>query len=438
VISGARAIASTSAARRGTRVAAWLAPLWCVTAALAQSEPPAQTQPEPQTAPDDFIMRTDPVPAFLEPPKRKYNLKWGPVNGRFFGSVQTEFSDNINLSDRAPQSDLFFNPNFGIGLQWPISERNILELSLGMGYRAYIDHPELNSIQITPDSRLKYQMRIGKVDVLVHDKFQLQVDPLSRADINGTTGLLNFKRIVNDLGLQGEWPVRRNLSVVTSYDYVVDRSLNSDFTALDRDDHSLGLAAFSRLGPNWTAGISSSVTFSEYLRRIQNDGVSYSIGPQVTFKPSHFITIDATVAYTISQFDQTGTIRDNSDFNGISFAVSARHNINSRMTETLRGARSATPGFGSNFNDLTVLQYGLSWRLNSFLNLNTTFAYEHLVASGASGETADRFLYYAGTGWEVARRWTLGLGYSFAMKDSNQPLRDYKQNRVTVDLTHDF
>jgi hypothetical protein len=413
-------------AKRGARVLFWTAALWPAGDVWAQ------------TAQDDFVMNTAPVPAFNEAPKRKYNLKWGPLNGRFFGSVQTEFSDNINLSENAAESDLFFNPNFGIGLQWPISERNVLEFSLGMGYRAYIDHPQLNSLQITPDSKLKYQMRIGKIDLLAHDSFQMQVDPLSRPDINGNSGLLNFKRVINDLGLKAEWPARRNLTVVSSYDYVIDRSLNNDFRALDRDDHTLGLGAFTRLGPSWTAGISSSVTFTEYLQRIQNDGISYSIGPQVTFKASRFITIDATVAYTHSEFDQSGIILDNSEFNGISFAVSARHNINSKMSQTLRGARSVSPGFGSNFNDLSVLQYGLSWRLNSFLSLNTTFAYEHLESSGTAGEIADRYLFYMGTGWEVARRWTLGLGYSFAWKDSNRALRDYKQNRVTLDLTHDF
>jgi hypothetical protein len=384
-------------------------------------------------------MRSSPYPTFNEPRLRDYNIKLGPLNGRLFGSLQTEFNDNINLAENGAESDVFFFPNFGVGFQWPISERNILEFAVGMGYRAYINHPNLNSISITPDSRLAYQMRIAKVNILLRDNFQLQVDPLSRPDLSGAPGaLLNYRRFNNDIGVQAEWPARRNLTLVSSYDYILDRSLNNDFTALDREDHNFAAGAFTKLGAAWNVGIVGSMTFTEYARRIQNDGTSYSIGPQVSWKLTRFLTLDANVAYTHSEFDQTGTIIDTSGFDGVSFGLAVRHNINSRMSESLRAARTLSPGFGSNFNDLTVLQYGLSWRLNSFIGLNTTLSYEHLASSGSAGETADRYLWYLGSNWSIARRWTIGLGYSFAWKDSNQALRDYRQDRVTLDLTHDF
>ena len=400
-----------------------LVPLVCASA-LAQSE-------------NEIVMRTQPALIFSEPPKRDYNLRLGPVNGRFFGSIQMEYSDNINLSAIDPQSDVYFFPNFGVGFQWPLSPQNILEFSLGLGYRAYIDHPELNSLQITPDSKLKYHMRIGRINLELHDQFQLQVDPLSRADISGGEGLINFQRIINDLGLQAQWPARKNLTIASSYDYVIDRSVNDEFTSLDRDDHTVAGGAFTKLGSAWTVGMNAAFTVTDYLRRIQNDGVSYSFGPHVSFKATRFITLDANVAYTHSEFDQSGTITDDSEFNGMSFAVAIRHTINSKMSHQLRGSRSVSPGFGSNFNDLSVLQYGLSWRLNSFISLNTTFAYEHLEQSG-DGEIADRYIWYVGAGWQVARGWTLGVGYSFAWKDSDVAQRDYRQNRVTLDLTHDF
>jgi hypothetical protein len=158
----------------------------------------------------------------------------------------------------------------------------------------------------------------------------------------------------------------------------------------------------------------------------------------VSFKATRFLTIDAGVSYTRSEFDQGGAILDDSEFEGMSFSLAVRHNLNSKMNQTLKAARTLSPGFGSNFNDLSVLQYGFSWRMNSFIALNTTLAYEHLDSSGSAGETADRYIWYLGTSWSVARKWNVGLGYSFAWKNSDQALRDYKQNRVTLDLTYDF
>lgn len=384
-------------------------------------------------------MRSAPYLTFNEPPKRDYNLRLGPLNGRFFGSMQVEYSDNINLAETGAAADVYFYPNFGIGIQWPLSAQNLLEFSLGLGYRAYVDHPDLNSFQISPDSRLSYMMRIGKVNVILRDNFQLQIDPLTRADISGGTNgaLLDFRRFVNDAGVQAEWPARQNLSIISGYDFVLDRSLSDDFKSLDRNDHTLSLGANSQISASWSLGLSSAVTFSHYLQQVQNDGVSYSVGPQTKVKVTRFLTLEGSVAYTRSDYDQTGTILDNSDFSGVSFALAANHNINSRMSQSARAARSVSPGFGSNYNELSVLQYNLSWRFNSFFGLNTTFVYEHLKASGG-GEIADRYVWYLGGSWDFARRWRAGLGYSLAWKDSDQPGRNYQQNRVTLDVTHDF
>jgi hypothetical protein len=388
-----------------------------------------------------FLMRTSPMPIFSEEPTHKdYNLKWGPLTGRLYGSAQVEFSDNINLAERNAQSDVYFYPNFGIGFQWPISPQNSLDLDLGMGYRAYVKHSDLDTFQISPDSKLKYLMRAGKVDLIFHDSLFLQVDPLTRPDLSGTNNgaLLNYKRLNNDVGVQAEWQARRDLTLVAGYDYLIDRSLNSQFASLDRDDHTFALGAYSNFSSSWNVGLNGSVTFSDYLLHIQNDGVSYSIGPQATVKLTKFISADAGVSYTRSIYEHNGTIADRSNFSGVSYSFGIKHNMNSRTSQSLRLAHSITPGYGSNFDELTVAQYGISFRFNSYLNLNSTLSYEHLHASGSLGERADRYLCYVGTGWQIARRWNLGLGYSFALKDSDLPLRDYQQNRVTLDLTHEF
>ena len=376
---------------------------------------------------------------FSEPPQRDYNMRLGRLKARFHGSMQTEFNDNINLVEHNPSSDVYFFPNLGIGLQFPINPRNTLQLDLGLGYRAYVNHPELDALTITPDSRLIYQLRIAKVNILLRDNFNISVDPLSRPDVNGTGGgLLNFRRISNDIGLQSEWQARHNLSVVTSYDYVIDRSLTDQFQALDADNHNFAIGAFSNLGPSWNVGVNNAVTLTEFQQHVQNDSMSYTVGPQVSVKVTRFITVDANVGYTQSTFDQTGTVADRSDFAGISYGLAVRHNLNTHFSHSARVARSISPGFGSNFNDLTTAQYGLNWKAASFLNINSTLSYEHLASSGASGERAERYLWYVGTGWQPARKWSVGLGYSFAWKDSDKPLRDYQQHRVTVDLTRSF
>src|SRR4051812_20572680 len=87
-----------------------LAIVTAVRAIIAQ-EPEPQPEPEPLDT-SSFVPQTSPYPIFYSAPPRNYNLKWGKITGRLFGSVQTEYNDNINLSQEAPRQDVIINPNF--------------------------------------------------------------------------------------------------------------------------------------------------------------------------------------------------------------------------------------------------------------------------------------------------------------------------------------
>lgn len=385
-----------------------------------------------------YIMRSAPYPIYYQSQPRDYNLKWGPLSGRFHGSLQTEWNDNINLSDSHARGDLIFHPQFGIGFLWPLSEQNVLEFGLSLGYRAYLDHPELNSLQITPGSRLTYQVRLGKVQVTFHDRYSIQVDPLSRPEISGGSSLINFRRFNNQAGFKASWEIMKDLNLTGGYNYLLDRSLSSDFKELDRDEHVFSLGAYRLLGPRLTAGLNSSYTITEYVQSVQNDGETFSIGPHIIAQLTDFISLDAGLSYTASTYDQSGTIADRNDFSGLTWFAGARHRMNSRTSQNIRLGRNVAPGFGSNFTDLFFLQYGLSLEAGPSLTLNTSFVFEDLTASGGLGEDSNRYLWYFGGQLRVSRAWNLGAAYSFAWKDSQLPNRDYTQNRITLSLARDF
>ena len=388
---------------------------------------------------DPFIPRTSAHPAFYADTPREYNLKWGNLTARLQGSVQAEYNDNINLSERNPRSDFVFGPYLGLGFLWPVSERNLLQFDIGLGYRAYLNNPSLNSIQISPDSRLSYQIRVLKALLTIHDQFSVEVDPLSRGELSGVdNSLLNYRRFNNNLGFELSWEAMREITLLGGYDYVLDRSLTSDFLELDRDDHVLRLAAYRPLSSRFTAGLSSSYTLSQYQLPIHNNGETLTIGPNLIARVSDFLTADLSVGYTTATYDQTGTIQDSSDFEGMSFSGGLKHRMNSRTTQTLRVVKNIDPGFQSNFTDVLSLQYGLEMKMAAALTLHGTFVFEDLSSSGRFGEESKRYLAYLGTKARVSRRWLAGLSYSFGWKDSQLPGRDYTQNRITLDVSHEF
>ncbi len=390
---------------------------------------------------DQFLSRTSPTPPYRTPDATQYNLKWGNVTGRLSASVVSEFSDNINLSENHRKADFYIGPEVGIGFLWPISQSNVLQLDIGAGYRWYVNSPSINTFTISPknNSHLDYYLYIEDVRINIHDSFSIQVDPTDLAQVSGgPTTLLNFRRLLNTAGLVAEWRANKQTTIYAGYDYSIERSLSGQFQQLDVDDHTfsagVNYAASSRL----TVGLGASYTISEYLQQIQNNGRSFTIGPRATYKATQFLTFDASVGYSVSTYDNSGTIGDTSSYRGLTYQVGVSHKINKRMNEDLRFSQGIGIGLGSNFTKTSILQYDISAQLTSAVTVNALAAYEILEGSSSAVEKASQIVFTLGSAFRIAPRWSLGVAYTFALKDSNQPGRDYVQNRVTLDLTRQF
>lgn len=383
-------------------------------------------------------LSTSPYLPFPSAEPRPYNLKWGRISGRFEGSLHTEFNDNINLSNLEPEADLSFGPKVGLGFVWPLKRNQVMEFNIGVGYRYFIAHPELNTFNVTPDTRWSHRITIDPVQFEVYNTFSVQMDPTSQRELSGTGGLLDFRRIRNVAGLRTEWQPTSTFGLQGGYAYGLDRTLTDQFSFLDRDDHTADAAAFFRLSRRWTAGVSASYTTVRYVEPIQNDGDYFSVGPVLRYQPSRFLQFQASGGYTFSEFDSSGNTLDSNDFTGFTYEFRANHQLNRRIFHDLRLRRLMTPGFGSNFTDTFSLQYSVDAQVFAGINLNWRFAYENYEASGVGGDTADRYLVYLGSQLRLSSNWRLRVNYAYAMKNSARANADYQQNRIAIELVREF
>ena len=81
-----------------------------------------------------------------------YNLLWGPVAWRFSSGLGLDYDDNVNLQSQNRQGDFIFRPNLTTEIHWPVTQKNSLDVSLGVGYSLYATHSELNQIYMNPGS----------------------------------------------------------------------------------------------------------------------------------------------------------------------------------------------------------------------------------------------------------------------------------------------
>ncbi len=383
--------------------------------------------------------RTSPQLPYTAPAPINYNLKYGNLTARLSGSVDSEYNDNIDLANRNAQSDFSVGARMGLGFRLPITQANIMQFDLEMGYRWYLNHPSINSINVAPNTHWDQTIILEQVRFNFHDAFSIQVDPLTRQEISGARGqLINFRRLHNVAGVSVDWQPARRWVFFGGYDYTTDFGLSDDFRSIDRNDHSFNGGVEYQISQRLSARISGGYTFSEYAQKIQNGGDSYSVGPGISWHPTKRIDIDASVSYWVSSFDQTGTIGDKSQFAGEVFSISARQTLNRHTSHNVRFSRTIGLGLGSNYTDGYTVQYGLLRQLSRNISINANLAYEPFQSSGIGGEMGNRYLFNVGTGFQLTKAWHAGLGYGFAWKDSSVPNRNYTQNRLTLDLTRRF
>src|SRR5438874_12193124 len=109
-----------------------------------------------------------------------YNLLLGPVRFRVGASVSAEYNDNVTYAENNTQDDFIITPNLSLDMIWPITQLNTLRLDLGIGYSFYLDHSQYDTdtILIAPKSQIAFDIFIGDFRVNLHDRMQLQQDPI--------------------------------------------------------------------------------------------------------------------------------------------------------------------------------------------------------------------------------------------------------------------
>src|SRR5256885_2268985 len=172
-----------------------------------------------------------------------YNLLLGPVRFRVGASVGFEYNDNVTYSEVNEQDDFIITPNVTLDAIWPVTQLNTLRLDVGVGYSFYLDHSSYNtdSVLIAPKSQLAFDIFVGDFRINLHDRFQLQQDPIQQGALSNVQ---DYGRFENTAGVSVLWDLNKILLQI-GYDHYNFVSTTSAFDYLDRNAEILnGSAAF--------------------------------------------------------------------------------------------------------------------------------------------------------------------------------------------------
>jgi hypothetical protein len=366
-----------------------------------------------------------------------YNLMVGPVRLRVSATMGIEYNDNITYAEVNKEDDVIFHPQLNVDAIWPITQINTLTLDLGIGYSIYADHSEANTngILISPSSQLSFDIFVGDFRINIHDRPSLQQDPIAEPVLSG---VVDYGRFQNTGGVSVLWDLNK-IVLTLGYDHYTYISTTTDFEYLDRNAEELTGTAQVAVSSTTSVGLESYAVFNYYDQHVLNDSTDYSVGAFVESQISNNVKARVAAGYQGINFDHGGFVADFNDLSDYYANILLTHRLNNSIRQTIAAGHEAQLGVNSNYIKLNYVRHTVAWNVIRNTLLSTEFFYED---ANESGGFIDEHLHrYGGAltvGYQLTPHVTLGLRYQFTKKESDVPLRDYEQNRVSLDGTYSF
>ena len=401
-----------------------------------------------------------------------YNLLVGPVRFRFSATAGLEYNDNVNIAEDDEQEDLIFRPQVNLNAMWPITQLNTLRFDIGLGYAFYFDHSEYNTngILLAPGSQLSFDVFVGDFRINFHDRFSLEQDPIGEVGEPGLGNVADYGRFQNTAGVSVLWDLNKAVATF-GYDHYTFIATNDDFEYLDRNADSFMASLSVALTSTTGVGVETAYVFNRYSEDLLNDSNTFSVGAfvetQVTNNvkvrlaggyqtisfddddvalgpfPSGFFTDPTTIPEGAVLEDNFLIFPDQGDLDDFYGNILISHRINAAFTHRLSAGHESQLGVNSNYIQLNYVRHTATWNILNKTLLSTEFFYEDAEESGGflnfgEGEELRRYGGALSLGYQLTRHVTLGARYQYTQKDSDVPLRDYRQNRVSIDGTYSF
>jgi len=386
-----------------------------------------------------------------------YNLKVGPVLLNFTSSLETDYNDNIGLTNSGTKSDFLITPEVGIEAQWPITESNTLSLSTSLGYTKYLIHPEFDTsnVLVAPDSNLSFNIYTGDFRINLHDDFSYQQDPVNEAALSH---IVNFDRFQNTAGIGVLWDLNK-LVLTLNYDHInfvstglqTDSGANlSDPGALNFNADQVSASAEVHVSSTLIGGIEAAASEREY-DDYSGNFTQLSVGPYIKFQLDENIKAQLSGGYeyvdspaiSFAPLSASGIVGGGSGSGGNSsyyVDLTLDHQVNKFILQRLSLGHDLELGLLAEEADVSYVNYTASWHVNTHLNLALTLGYQDVSEQGGLVGISSFDLFSAAlqASFPVTRSITGSLVYQYTDKMADESFQSYNQNRVGLLLTYHF
>jgi hypothetical protein len=366
-----------------------------------------------------------------------YTIKYGDFRLLATPELEVGYNDNINLQDKNAKDDLIIRPLLGLDLSYPITQHNLLQFNIGVGYDKYIWHDEFSTWYLSSGSQLSFDIYIKDFWINLHDRFSYIQDS-AREGAVASTG--NYGSFQNTAGEMTTWDLE-DVTLALGYDHLTYLSTSSSFEYTDHSSEMLVARPGIRLNPALTTGIEGTASFTSYHQKVLNDNTAYSAGVYGTWTPGKALKVDARFGYSIYDFDQTSQTIKAVNQDTWYADLTASHQITKTLNYALSAGHEIRLGIQADTIEDWYVRPHVNWAIIKDLSLGVGAFYEHGTQSsaGLAGVGGEVYDYYGGDlslSHPVTRNVMLALNYRVTLRASNAASRDYTQNLVGLLVTY--
>jgi len=389
----------------------------------------------------------------VSPEKIDYNLEVGPVLLKLNAGLVNGYSSNIGLTSSGGAGSAYSTPSLTCNLSWPITDLNTLTFGLQGGYSYYWQASQSASpggFFLQPTSVLKGDFYVSNFKITPSDAFSLQQNPTQAAELSGVSKLSLFQ---NNLGLLVTWDAGDFLITGGASVFTVKALNSSTNNYLDRNALSPSFSVQYNVSKTLAAGINGSAQFNRYqnpAQLVQTNGVYsvqgqnnsdlFQVGPFVNHQISEYITVGFDLGYLWGTFDKFPEVNQGGYPSTFYLDFNWSHALNEYLKYSITAGRIEQPSVSNGITFFTQWTFGFSPSWNVIDNLSVSTPLSALIGeqSGSNGQKIQNYTGSVNLGYQIMEKLSSTMGFTYLIKDSNQPNQSYSQWNATLGFTYDF
>lgn len=395
------------------------------------------------------LVYADTYGSYNSPLAAQPNLRFGPIDFNLTGTFTTEYNDNILSSpEEFKIRDLILTPGFNFAGTWKLTKFNTIKLNIGLGYKFYLQHPELGSsskfVTLSPDTKLSLKMKMGAFTVTPYNSLSFSSDATGVPGVDAATlanqTATSYSRFNNEAGVDITWHCNRKLEpYLHLYRTDVIPIKGTLFNYTKRYQYTANPGFNYQLATNLRLGLDLSINRNKYKINFQNSSTSFNLGPTASLGIKPNMTLSGSAGYSWSKFNQNGNNQDSSNPQSLSWNISFQHTLRPNLQYSVFTSQGLTYGYIANMTRTRDVGISTQWRAFKNTTLRAAIVNQHGRDSG--GFFAEKYHSLTngiGVDYAMNSRSTLSFDYEHTKKSSDRSLRAYSQNRFICGLAYDF